>query len=50
MLPLELADAIAEVAEAGLPADAGLKIPSPRSVATSMLGLYGSLNGAGVAQ
>jgi glycosyltransferase involved in cell wall biosynthesis len=48
--PLELADAIAEVAEAGLPADAGLKIPSPRSVATSMLGLYGSLNGVGVAQ
>jgi glycosyltransferase involved in cell wall biosynthesis len=41
--PLQLADAIADVAERPLPASATLKIPSAAGVVESMLALYGSL-------
>jgi glycosyltransferase involved in cell wall biosynthesis len=46
--PLELADAIAEVAS--VPPAARLSTPSPQAVGESMLGLYGSMVGSGVAR
>jgi glycosyltransferase involved in cell wall biosynthesis len=46
--PLELADAIAAVAEAHVPSVARLGIPSPESAAESMLELYRGLTGQAV--
>jgi len=48
--PLELADAIAAVAETDVPSAARLRIPSGQVVAESMLALYRSLSGPGVAK
>ena len=42
--PLQLADAITDVAERRLPASAALTTPSAATVVDSMLGLYGSLS------
>jgi glycosyltransferase involved in cell wall biosynthesis len=48
--PLELADAIAAVAELDVPPAARLRIPSGQAVAECMLGLYRSLIDPGVAE
>jgi glycosyltransferase involved in cell wall biosynthesis len=46
--PLQLADAIADLAEIRLPPSARLKIPSAHAVAETMLAIYESLTGPGI--